>query len=713
MLDYIDELLKTDNRTMTYHPDLIMCGSTGNRVYGSFSKKPCLCGVFHFVHKSDFADLLELDFKEMVCSLKLKTDYEWMPSHLFMKHLYPCFVIEEKKYITVDDLIVSQICIKSVSGSIKFKLGLKSKVLDQNLEKKIELFNQSINIKAFCSDNELLPFKEITLEQNQEFCFAVACGFKVEKELWSVGIPSLEEHKAEYGTFYKGVPKLTCSDKDIEKVYYYRWFLLRHHIADPKLGNIKYPIFYEGRYGYFKEAGMSDGEIVEWEFSKGILASVPHHLLDMRWHNSSDVIKGEVLNYTENFGKMETFLSYKYDVPLLPGCIRIHDLVGHYFFHMVPFVVWQIYESIKDREWLERVASVLWEDLRSWDRYDAENSGLPVMIYEGDSAMEFGPASHYHSKDKVDSCQEAEEDGRLEVGLTCSYETEEAKWGAPVSNRRTEVATFYGLNYYAFHKIYMILGDKKKADCCLNKYTGIKNAIVKYMWNEKESFFLELTEYFQQIEEVKQIGGMLCLLLVDPENSQGFLDNLVDDKSFNQKYGIASTSKDSFGYFPNNTVNGTRAHTCMWNGPTWPFSSSLALLAVGSFIKRMKNTGLKDKYIHYFKDEFEKYTSLHFLSGNMENPRIVEHYDCETGIPLSGQDDYNHSCYIDIFIRHVCGLDIDDNGCINFSPLNVGIEYLKIEDIYFNNSCYNVEIKGNIVSLNKNGENIKRFKLNI
>lgn len=713
MLDYIDELLKTDSRVMTYHPDLIMCGSTGNRVYGSFSKKPGLCGIFHFVHKSDFTDFLELDFKEIVCPLKLKTVYEWMPSHLYMKHFYPCFVIEERKYITVNDLIVSQICIKSVSGSIRFKLGLKSRILNPDHEKKFELFNQSVNIKAFCSDHELFGIKEVILEQNQKICFAVACGFKVENEQWRVGIPSLDQHKTEYGAFYKGIPQLTCSDKDMEKVYYYRWFLLRHHIVNPNLGNIKYPFIYEGRYGYFKETDLSEDEVIEWEFSKGILASASHHLLDMRWHKSSDVIKGEVLNYTENFGKMETFLGYEYDVPLLPGCIRIHDFVGHYFFHTLPYNVWQIYESIKDKEWLERIVPALWEDLNNWSRYDSESSGLPVMIYEGDSAMEFGPASHYHGKNKAGSCKEMGEDERLKVGLTCSYETEEAKWGTPVPNRRTEVATFYGLNYYAFHKIYIISGDKNKADYCLRKYNSIKKAVAKYMWNEKESYFFELTEDFRQIEKVKQIGGILCLFLLDPKNPQGLLNNLADDKKFNQKYGIASTSKDSFGYFPNNTINGTRAHTCMWNGPTWPFSSSLALLAVGSFIKRMKNTRLKDKYVQYFKEEFEKYTKLHFLSGNMDNPCIVEHYDCETGIPLSGQDDYNHSCYIDIFIRHICGLDIDDSGCINFSPLNMGIGNLKIKNIYFNNSCYNVEIQGNIASLYKDGIDIKTIKLSI
>lgn len=704
MLDYIDKLLKTDNREMTYHNDLIMCGSTGNRVYGSFSREPGLCGIFHFVHKSDFVDLIKLDFREIVCPLKLRTTYEWMPSHIHMKHFYPGFVIEENKYITEDDLIVSWICIRSVLGNIKFKLGLKSKVLNSDFENNLELFNQSIDIKTFCSDNELFGYKDIELKEDKEFCFAVACGFKVKKEQWTSYVPSLEQHKAEYGRFYKEIPKLTCSDKEFEKVYYYRWFLLKHNIANPQLGNISYPIFYEGRYGYFKETGLNSDDVIEWEFSKGILASVSHHLLDMRWHNSSDIIKGEIQNYTLNFGKMDTFLGYRYDIPLLPGCIRIHDCVGHYFFHLLPYAVWQIYESIKDKDWLKSIAPALWADLCGWSRYDLKVSGLPLMIYEGDSAMEFGPASHHHCKEAISSRLNSNEGKSIEVGLNCNYETEEALWGSPISNCRTEVATFYGLNHYAFHKIFSALGDIGRAEYCLNKYSQTKNAVSKYMWDEKEKFFLELTEDLKHIKGVKQIGGIFCLLLANPENPQGFLDNLQDKEVFNQEFGIASTSKDSFGYFPNNTVNGVRAHTCMWNGPAWPYSISFALMAVGNYIKRIENIELKAKYIHYFKNEFEKYNRMHFLSRNTEIPCIVEHYDSETGLPLSGQDDYNHSSYIDIFIRHVCGLDIDDNGGVNFSPIDMGFEYLKIEDINFKGSCYKVEIQDGSALLYKDGK---------
>ncbi len=699
MLEYIDGLLRTDHRPMTYHPDLIMCGSTGNRVYGSFRKSPGLCGIFHFVHKSDLTDLIELDFKEMVCPLKLRTTYEWMPSHLYMKHVYPCFIIEERKYITAGDLIVSRICIKSVSGRIKFKLGLKSRVLDDNYRKKLELFNQSVDIKAFCSENELFGHKQIVLEQDGEFRFTVACGFKVKGEGWPEGITDLEGHKEEYGRFYRGIPKLTCSDREVEKVYYYRWFLLRHHMADPKLGNIKHPLLYEGRHGYFKEEG--DGEAVEWEFSKGILASVHHHLLEMRWHKGGEAAKEEILNYTGNFGKMETFLEYEYDVPLLPGCIRIHDFVGHYFFHLLPYAAWQIYQATEDREWLRSITPVLWEDLCGWSRYDPENSGLPVMIYEGDSAMEFGPASHYHPGDKAWDAKQAGEGPA--VGLACDYMAEGGVWGGPVPNRRTEVAAFYGLNYYAFHRIYNLLGDKDRAEYCLDRCNAVKSAVMKHLWDEQEGFFLEMAEGFEPIRQVKQVGGIFCLLLVDPKNPRSFLDNLTDGEKFNQKHGIASASKDSFGYFPNNTVNGTRAHTCMWNGPTWPYSTSLALLALGNFIKRMEKSGLRDQYARHFKEEFSKYTRQHFLFGNEKDLRIVEHYNPETGAPLSGQDDYNHSSYIDLLIRHVCGLDTDDAGNIKFSPVDVGIEYLKLEGIHFGNSCYDVEIRGGSATLYKDG----------
>ena len=377
---------------MTYYPDQIVCGSIGDRVYGSFQKTPGLCGLFHFIHKTDLSDLLTLDFCDIANSIKLKTEYEWMPSHVIMKHYYPGFIIEEHKYITKNDMLVSQIEIQSNSGPIQFSVSVNSELLNDHFEADFQTkFGQKVFIKAFSSDTQIFTSKRIKLDVKSSFQFWIACSFTLPGEAIPTCIPTLEQHREEYGRFFEQIPKLTCSDKSIEKVYYYRWYLLRHHIAQPKTGNIQHPIFYEGRNGYF--GSLENDESIDWEFSRGVLASAPLQLLDMRWHKNSDYVQGEILNFTEHFGRMEPFLFYTYDFPLLPGCIRTYDFTGHYFFHLLPFTAWLIYETCQDLKWLKEVTPALWKDLQSWGEFES-GSFLPEMLYEGDSAMEFGPASH-------------------------------------------------------------------------------------------------------------------------------------------------------------------------------------------------------------------------------------------------------------------------------------------------------------------------------
>lgn len=707
--EFIDNLLKTDHRPASYYPDMVMCGSTGNRVFGCFKMQPGLCGLFHFVHHSNIHDLLELDFQNIVYPVKLKTTYEWMPSHLAMKHVYPCFDIEEQKYITEGDIVVSRISIRSNSGRIKFSLGLKSKLLDENFEGSLELFNEKVRLKAFCSDPLLFSLKDIVMDEGENFEFTIACGFKVEPEKWPEDIPDLKSHKKKFGRFFEGIPVFSCSDKDTEKIYYYHWFLLRHHVSRPGLGNIQYPIVFEGRHGYFQNG--EGGECTEWEFSRGILLSAQLHLLDLRWQRDTELLKGIILNFTENFGKMQEFLGYRYEVPLLPGCIRIHDFTGHYFFHMLPYIAWQIYELTKDRNWLEKVSPALWEDLLGWGFYDNDKSGLPLMVYEGDGAGEFGPASHYRKKGGITELPEVS--GDLEIGLPCSFESPKAKWGSPIPNKRTEIATFYGLNYFAFYKINEILGDTRAALECFEKYAQIKHSFQKYMWDEGEAFFLELLSDNEKISEVKQVGGIYALLLLDPPNPEKYLENLSSPHKFNQEYGIASTSRDSFAYSPNNTVNGARPHTCLWNGPTWPFATSLSLLAIGRYIKNIEDEGLKKKYLSYFRQQLDKYTHLHYFYGDINRPCLIEHYNCETGLPMSEQDDYNHSCYIDIIVRMLCGIEVDETGNLNFSPLDLGIEYIRLEKIPFQGEEFTVEIHHSKAQLWREDKLIKSLDLQI
>lgn len=146
----------------------------------------------------------------------------------------------------------------------------------------------------------------------------------------------------------------------------------------------------------------------------------------------------------------------------------------------------------------------------------------------------------------------------------------------------------------------------------------------------------------------------------------------------------------------------------MWDGPSWPYTTGIALDAIAL---QSKNNA------HRFDKEFGKYLreySLeHYKEKNLDIPYLVEHYDSVTGEALSDEPDYLHSFYIDLIVRHVVGITPTEDG-IEIDPLDIGLKHLSVKNLYVgdNNisvfyqkgSTYRVEVNGKTVFEKKEPE---------
>lgn len=674
LIKKINQLLSSRNKRRTAIPDYIPCGSTGDRIFADFADKPGLTGRFHFIHITNIPDILAPKFEYVNYFPRLKMEYCWFPTHVHFRHVYALFDIEEDRYITQDDVAVSEMTIIARSGPCCFKLSFTSEILDSQFRIERNVHGQDMVIEAYCSCPEMLDgFREISLKKGEIFNVSITASFRLKHEITNTRIPRLEQHIMEYGLFFENVPYIECSNKYVEKAYWYRWFLIKYHIANPHTGNILNKCFYESRYGIIEsEKEWSTGE--GWEFSRAILCSCAHHVLEATWLNDPGIVKEEIKNYTDNLGRGPA-VHPSYPGNLLPGCIRVHDFKGHYFFHCIPYALWVYYCKAGDIEFVQEVIELLWKDLSAWEQFGEGNPDMPLVHIDGDT-WEFAPSAHYdYSQGK--------------------------KWQKrDIPNRRTESNAFYAANMLSMGKLFEAIGDLRSV-VCFEKYEKIKDAIKNLSWDDSEKFFLELDTDNRKLLGIKQVGGLFTLLEIDPPDAEGFFANLSDAGKFGMPYGIPSASADSFGYYPNNTADGKRPHMCMWNGPVWPFASSYALTAMGAFLKRNPNK----KYINLFQENFFKYTMLHFIDSDYENCCIREHYNPETGESLSAEDDYNHSSYIDILIRMVAGFDFDSKGRLNFSPLGIGKKWLKVENIFYKGDFYSCEINGisGTAKLLKNG----------
>lgn len=75
----------------------------------------------------------------------------------------------------------------------------------------------------------------------------------------------------------------------------------------------------------------------------------------------------------------------------------------------------------------------------------------------------------------------------------------------------------------------------------------------------------------------------------------------------------------------------------------------------------------------YFDEVLREYTLQHFRDGDRHRPYLVEHYNPVTGERLSDEADYNHSFWLDIVVRFVAGVNVEENG-VRIAPLNTHLK---------------------------------------
>ncbi len=186
---------------------------------------------------------------------------------------------------------------------------------------------------------------------------------------------------------------------------------------------------------------------------------------------------------------------------------------------------------------------------------------------------------------------------------------------------------------------------------------------------------------------------------------------LLDNEVFASPYGITTADKShpQFGYY--------FGHSCLWNGPVWPFATSQTLTGVANYLQKYDELCITaDDYV----DMLHTYaTSQHLTEDGVTRPFIDENLDGETGewlawkwiaemesetYPNGRGFDYNHSTFIDLVIAGLCGVWVESNVWI--TPLvGMKIKSFSLHGVVVKGVAYNVDYtkeKGLTVGTDKN-----------
>ena len=213
---------------------------------------------------------------------------------------------------------------------------------------------------------------------------------------------------------------------------------------------------------------------------------------------------------------------------------------------------------------------------------------------------------------------------------------------------------------------------------------ALERTIAKRLWNPEKRFFCTL-DVAGRLDDVRELSGYAPWyfgLPSDPSRDIAFAA-LGETSGFAAPKGLAFVARETPGF--DLSVDDTR-HECLWNGPSWPYSTSLALTALANRLQ----TGAAPAGAPRFADLLAQYARQHRLvrADGRVVPWIDENLDPMTGEWLARNaleawrrkgmvpppivergKDYNHSTFCDLVIAGLCGIAPREDGSVEVKPL--------------------------------------------
>ncbi len=212
--------------------------------------------------------------------------------------------------------------------------------------------------------------------------------------------------------------------------------------------------------------------------------------------------------------------------------------------------------------------------------------------------------------------------------------------------------------------------------------------------------------------DVKEQMGYIPFYFNIPEKEHCVAFQYLTDKNvFSSPYGITTADKShpQFNYY--------FGHSCLWNGPVWPFATSQTLTGIANYLQQYDDICIT---ANDYADMLHTYAMSQYLTEKgVTRPFIDENLDGETGewlarkwitemenetYPNGRGFDYNHSTFIDLVITGICGIIAKKE--LDFKPL-VGdkIEWFTLSKVEIQGKQYTLTYdknKGLIYSLSLN-----------
>lgn len=663
----VKQLLHSHNRSFRRRPGKWTFGPTGARLWADcLESAPGFIGRIDFIHKLN----LPLLFTVRVdgCDVKLEPmNAEWYPDEAVFHYEDFRAVFDERKLITWNDQALS---LQTWTNKLYEPITLTLVLPEGCIEREPYEFDCPMHgiFPVMCAGHDG-AFKNgrLTLMpgETRRFLIAAAVGCKGEEDdilkrlrdiLAQCERPTalMDELCAQYLNWFDDLPDFSCSDAFMERCWWYRFYILRKNMAVPDRGYLKHTVFYEGRAHALPKSKLIAGL---WEFSRLIPLSTPLCMTDMRWSRKDGIVEDGFRSLIDSVNADGAF-----SVTSIDSNGKEYTNYSSWALYLYSLLNW-------NEDFIREVLPAFKRDVLSvYERHRGAHDHLQICYTHALTGKEYQPSYWFFTN----QCFPAKVRGTTE-GYT------------PLKRVDSSIYTY--LNMRGLQKLCEKIGneDAQAFGQCAD---SIRTEVLQKMWDETSGFFYDLHHITDQKAYVKNIVGCYPLWadITDDKHLRAF-DYLLSESYFALGSGFASTAADcpvfsASGGWKGDYFKGRDG--CLWNGPSWPYTTCIALDALAKQSKR---------HAHVYDAEFGKllkqYTLEHFTGGDAEKPYLVEFYNAISGEPLSDEPDYNHSYYIDLIVRHVAGIEPEEGGFV-FHPADAGLAHFALKNIRVQNHTVDV-----------------------
>lgn len=449
----------------------------------------------------------------------------------------------------------------------------------------------------------------------------------LDDELYTNAIPN-----AAAGEFLRSnVPEFCCPDKQLERIYYFRWWTYRKHLRRAPADEWVVSEF------------LPD---VSWSgYGNTISCPLVHHVREGRWLRDRRFV--------------DSYLKTMVEKGTIVGRGAYANCPARLFLDLA-LVTGDDSEALR---LLDRLASNYEKWERGWDATSL--SGRHVS-----SRRPFTPVP-------------LRAGFRPERGLfDLAGDREGSEFALSEDGARPMVNSMMWAEASAIAELARRRGDMDLSVRFAKKAESLAEAVRTRLWNERRGFFTVLAADGKQ-DDVCELHGYAPFYFempLAPECDRAFA-MLTDEKGFLAPLGLTFPRRDTPGFRVGVDIEG---HECLWCGPSWPYATSVALTA---FANRLHARARTHAEAASFRMLLRQYAAQHRLrkEDGTEVPWIDEDADPFTGdwlarrmllmraprgarFPERGKD-YNHSTFCDIVISGLVGFRPAAYGSFTVDPL--------------------------------------------